>query len=260
MTTLTNAQIQQLWINNGGSAALAPTMAAIAEAESSGNPQNLNNTPSTGDYSVGLWQINYYGNLYNSRTAEFGSPGSLSADPNAQARAAIALYNQSGLGNWTTYTSGAYKQYLSGSSAVPSGTVTGSPAGSGTSSSTSLTTAANALATEAAGGNLLPGASGPGVGGLVGSIAGIGSPDCLISTPNILGIGGGCLLSKAEGKVILGALLIGAGGLILTVGAIILAAYGLQRSGAMAAANRSIGVVYPPARAVARAAKGSGTP
>lgn len=112
---LSFAQLEGLWRKAGGSAALAPIMAAISLAESGGNTASLNNTASTGDYSVGLWQINYYGNLYGSRSARYGTPAQLAADPLAQAKAAVSLAaGGRGLSNWTTYTSGAYRGYLSG--------------------------------------------------------------------------------------------------------------------------------------------------
>lgn len=101
MSNLTAAQIEQLWLSNGGSPTWAPTMAAVALAESGGNPSALNNNPNTKDYSVGLWQINYYGSLLGPRTQQFGAPATLQADPNAQAKAAIALLgNGAGISNW----------------------------------------------------------------------------------------------------------------------------------------------------------------
>lgn len=66
-------------------------MTAIAERESSFNPGAFNNNPSTGDYSVGLWQINYYGNLAQSRTQAYGTPQALLSNPQAQASAAYNL-------------------------------------------------------------------------------------------------------------------------------------------------------------------------
>ncbi len=101
MSQLTFAQIEQLWVANGGSPTWAPTMAAVAIVESGGNTAVINDDPGTGDYSVGLWQINYYGDLLQSRTAEFGSPANLQADPNAQATAAISLLGTgAGITNW----------------------------------------------------------------------------------------------------------------------------------------------------------------
>lgn len=127
---LSFAQIEQLWEKAGGSPSLAPTMAAIALAESGGNPQALNNNPSTGDYSVGLWQINYYGNLLSSRTQRYGPPSLLQSNPLANAKAAVDLaQGGNGLGNWTTYTSGAFRQYLGGSSGGPAAGGTGQASG-----------------------------------------------------------------------------------------------------------------------------------
>lgn len=91
MTTLSFAQIEDLWDQAGGNPGWAPLAAGIAEAESGGDSGALNNDPSTGDYSVGLWQINYYGDLLGPRTQEYGSPSNLQASPAAQAQAAVEL-------------------------------------------------------------------------------------------------------------------------------------------------------------------------
>ncbi len=94
-------QIEKLWTDNGGPAGWAPLMAGIAMAESGGNSTVINDTPRTGDYSVGLWQINYYNGLLASRTNDFGSPAQLQADVNKQARAAISLFGGGpGITNW----------------------------------------------------------------------------------------------------------------------------------------------------------------
>ena len=91
-------------LHNAGFRGWALTiMTAIAGRESNWIPNRVNNDPSTGDYSVGLTQINYYGDLLSSRTASFGSPSSLSANPQAQANATFALAggnSLSGLSNW----------------------------------------------------------------------------------------------------------------------------------------------------------------
>lgn len=113
MAALSFDQIRQLWISNGGNPTAAPIMAAIALAESGGRTDSLNNTPSTGDYSVGLWQINYFGPLAPGRTAAYGAPAALAADPNAQAKAAIALSgNGSNLYPWSTWKKGTAQQVL----------------------------------------------------------------------------------------------------------------------------------------------------
>ena len=109
----TQKQIQEVWIANGGSRSLAPTMSAIAMAESSGNSENLNDNPATGDYSIGWWQINYYGNLRPSRTRSFGTPEALRKDVNLQAKAAISIAKGgAGLPAWSTYRSGEYLKYM----------------------------------------------------------------------------------------------------------------------------------------------------
>jgi hypothetical protein len=98
---LSYQQIETLWTNNGGDPRWAPLMAAIAEAESGGNTQALNNNPSTGDYSVGLWQINYFQSLMLPRTQKYGSPAYLQATPDAQAKAAVDLFaGGAGASNW----------------------------------------------------------------------------------------------------------------------------------------------------------------
>ena len=103
MAQLNYQQVQDLWIRNGGDPGWAPLMAGIAYAESGWQTDALNPNSNTLDYSVGLWQINYYGNLREPRTARYGSPEQLAADPNRQAIAAVDLFgdNGAGLGNWT---------------------------------------------------------------------------------------------------------------------------------------------------------------
>lgn len=105
-------QLEALWIQAGGSPSLAPTMAAIAQAESGGNPNAHNFNPSTGDDSYGLWQINYFGANRPVRTARWGPPDAM-YNPLANAKAAVNLSGDSykGLGNWSTYSNGAFLPY-----------------------------------------------------------------------------------------------------------------------------------------------------
>lgn len=91
--------------------------AAVATAESSRDLMVLNNTPATGDYSVGGWQVNYYGSLGPGRTKQFGSPRSLALGGlGRQAHAAFVIWQEAGDSwtPWSTYNSGAYRQYLHG--------------------------------------------------------------------------------------------------------------------------------------------------
>jgi len=98
----------------------ANTLAAIAGAESSYDLAVVNDTPSSGDYSVGAWQINYFNGLYAGRVAEFGTPKHLAqSSVSNQAHAAQQIWSSQGLKAWSTYTSGAYKAYLHGN--LPAG-------------------------------------------------------------------------------------------------------------------------------------------
>jgi hypothetical protein len=85
--------------------------AAIAMAESSGNTQAVDHD-SNGSTDYGLWQIN---------SVHGYDPARLLNDPNYNAKAALAVYQSSGWGAWTTYTSGAYLKYLAGAKASVSG-------------------------------------------------------------------------------------------------------------------------------------------
>jgi hypothetical protein len=96
--------LQELWINAGGAVSLAPTMEAIALAESRGNPQA--HAVTSREDSRGLWQINVRAhpelagwNLYS---------------PQTNARAAVHVHRKQGLGAWSTYTSGAYHAHMGG--------------------------------------------------------------------------------------------------------------------------------------------------
>jgi hypothetical protein len=104
---LTYAQLESVWISGGGAASLAPLMAAIAEAESSGNPYALNATDNNGTQSsYGLWQIS---------TGTHTAPATNWYDPTVNAQLAVEKLKTQGLGAWGTYTSGAYKQYMQSS-------------------------------------------------------------------------------------------------------------------------------------------------
>ena len=106
MTVYSYAQLEQLWINAGGSKATAPIAAAIAEAESAGNSDALNLTDNNGTQtSVGLWQVS---NGTHSYPPAWTTPAGNAAE-------AVAKYQAGGWAPWGTYDSGAYRQYLNGS-------------------------------------------------------------------------------------------------------------------------------------------------
>jgi hypothetical protein len=91
----------------------ANIMAAIAGADGGYDLSVINDTPSTGDYSVGTWQINYYGSLYAGRVSEFGTPKQLiDGGLSKQASAAHQIWAQQGYGAWGAYRNGNYRAFL----------------------------------------------------------------------------------------------------------------------------------------------------
>lgn len=95
-------QLEDLWVQAGGPPRLAPLMAAIAMAESSGNPNARNPSGASG-----LWQIlgqPFAGNVF---------------DPYTNAQMAVWKWKVQGLRAWQTYTNGDYRQYLQRGAYVP---------------------------------------------------------------------------------------------------------------------------------------------
>jgi hypothetical protein len=88
-------QLSSLWIAAGGPRNMAHLMAAIAMAESGGRAGAHNPSGASG-----LWQIlgdPFPGNPFDAFT---------------NARMAVAKWREQGLGAWSTYTNGAYRQFL----------------------------------------------------------------------------------------------------------------------------------------------------
>lgn len=204
-TRLSYNQIQQLWIQNGGDPGWAPLMAGIAIAESGGQTNILNDNPSTLDYSVGLWQINYFDNLGPGRTAEYGSPAYLAANQNAQAQAAIKLFGPNGVGNSAWKNDATWNAWqAAGAPQKPSSSTVASWLGN------AADTVGGALQNKGASGG--SDKTGQGItcsdkGGGVGLPLGIGGK-----------FGTACQL-----KAISGGLLIGLGSVLLITGVVILA-------------------------------------
>jgi hypothetical protein len=92
---------------------------AIAMAESSGNARAHNPNAGTGDNSYGLFQINMLGAMGPERRRQFGLRSNEDLfDPLTNARVAYKMSN--GGKNWkpwTTYTSGKYMKFMTGSGA-----------------------------------------------------------------------------------------------------------------------------------------------
>lgn len=94
------SQLETLWRQAGGSAATAPTAAAVALAESRGIPTAANPSSATG-----LWQVETSAHpQYTSQQL---------SNPLENAKAAVAISsNGTDWSPWATFTSGAYKAYL----------------------------------------------------------------------------------------------------------------------------------------------------
>ena len=103
--TLSLPQIYALLRANGASPQDALDLTQISTREDgSGTINVVNNTPSTGDYSVGFFQINYLGSLMGPRTQAYGSPAQLASSPMAQVQAALKLWNSGkGASNWSPH-------------------------------------------------------------------------------------------------------------------------------------------------------------
>lgn len=112
MANLSQAQIA-MYAQSAGMAN-PQVMAAIAMAESKGDPRAHNPVPP--DNSYGLWQINMIGKNGPARRKQLGLTSNEQLyDPATNARAAAMILKEQGLKAWSTYTSGEYKDYLKGS-------------------------------------------------------------------------------------------------------------------------------------------------
>lgn len=90
----------------------ARVAAAIAMAESGGNPNAHNAVPP--DNSYGLWQINMLGSMGPDRRRRYGLPSNEALfDPRRNAMVMADISKQGGnFSAWTTYTSGKYLKYV----------------------------------------------------------------------------------------------------------------------------------------------------
>lgn len=109
MAKYTYAQLEELWIQNGGNRAAAPIAAAVAMAESGGDSQ-ASNSNTNGSTDRGLWQIN----------SVHGAQSTF--DVTGNVKAAIAISNNgSNWQPWVTFMTGAYKKFLSPTTAPATG-------------------------------------------------------------------------------------------------------------------------------------------
>lgn len=105
--------ITQTLLAAGFDAKDVPLFTAIAMAESSGNVR-----ASRSDTDVhGLWQIRYPVHVDKLRALGISNREGL-YNPLNNAKAAYAIYKSQGIGAWSAYTNGAYKQYLGAAQAA----------------------------------------------------------------------------------------------------------------------------------------------
>lgn len=134
MTVYSFSQLESIWLQASTGTtyhtqAWAALMAAIALAESRGNPDATNPNDNNGaQTSWGLWQISL---------GNHNAPAPNWNDPIENAKLAIGKLNSQGITAWGTYNSGAYKQYLGGNAPPPNVGSTGT--GSGTTQNAQLT-------------------------------------------------------------------------------------------------------------------------
>jgi cell wall-associated NlpC family hydrolase len=100
------AQLEGAWIAAGGPPANAPTMAAIAMAESGGTPQCVQAGENYANTGWGCWQI-----TPGDSVPEVGVNAAL-LNPITNAKAAFSKFKSQGLEAWTTFTSGRYLPFL----------------------------------------------------------------------------------------------------------------------------------------------------
>ncbi|MGH3434506.1 MAG: transglycosylase SLT domain-containing protein [Thermocrispum sp.] len=113
MSKLSPADIAQHALDAGFRGDALTTAVAVAMAESGGDPRAHNATPP--DNSYGLWQINMLGGLGPARRDQFDLESNRELfRPSENAGAAKQIFDDAGdsWGPWSTYTNGAYRQYL----------------------------------------------------------------------------------------------------------------------------------------------------
>ena len=111
--TLSIEQLVSLAKQVGFNQQNAVIAAAVAKAESGGRSGVVNDNPSTGDLSYGLWQINMIGDMGPARLKQFGITSyEQLKDPLTNAKAAYILSGGSNFSPWSVYEYGNYKQFL----------------------------------------------------------------------------------------------------------------------------------------------------
>ena len=231
-------------------------MTALAGREARWNPTALNNNPNTGDYSVGLWQINYFGSLAPGRTAEYGSPSSLLSNPQDQANAVYKLAGGNSLSNlqpWALTSSPASGVTPVGSTAsvgqntlapyIPSAMAAASEVGTFGPASPSQIAQASAWPGASPLGNALSSggsslnSTAQGIINKAVTGSGCSAKGNVFSTGGVAGVGS-FTFTYCELKALLGGLSIAAGGIVMVIGfaSLIVGSLGGRSKGAAAIA------------------------
>jgi hypothetical protein len=222
---LSYAQLKAVWLDAAkgtqyGTNAWASLMAAIAEAESGGNPDATNPTDNGGTQtSWGLWQISL---------GNHAAPSPNWNNPTVNAQLAIGKLEGQGLTAWGTYTSGAYRTYLNGATTPDGAGITGGSAVDAAALTAATATASNCLWSIPSLGSVIGNTGGGIVGGFIGGIT--GNPSAGVS--QLAGGGGYCIFSRSEARGLAGAAMLAGGILIMLWGAdLMIGLAGLKTAG-----------------------------
>jgi hypothetical protein len=112
--TFSQSEIYTLAIKSGLTPARAKIAAAIAMAESGGNPNAHNTNSGTGDNSYGLWQINMLGAMGPERRAAYGLKSNddlFNPTTNAKVMSGLSKQGQN-FNAWSTYKNGSHTKNL----------------------------------------------------------------------------------------------------------------------------------------------------
>lgn len=235
--SLSFAQLERLWVANGGNPKWAPLMAGVAIAESGGTPTAAWNTTrgstasraDAGAYgATGLWQIEWPSHQALQRSKTNTATRAQLFTPTVNAKLAVALFaTGKGWTNWCTSQScdSAMSRWRgAGFPKFPSAkTVQKWITGSGGTPATATTL--NPFATHT-----------PTKGGATGQTTGGNSDPCVVKIS-----AGICLLNRSQARAVKGGLLVAVGGGVMLVSLILLAAYGIGSKNA-AAQLRRLGV------------------
>jgi hypothetical protein len=234
-------------------------MTALAGREAKWDPTALNNNPNTGDYSVGLFQINYYGSLLQGRTAAYGAPSTLLSNPQDQANAVYKLAGGNNLSNlqpWALTSSPASGVTPVGSTASVGQNTLLPYMASATSAAAEVGTFGPASASQIAQASAWPGASPIGsalssggnsataaaiaaVPGGATQNSGCNAKGTVFKTGGVAGVGS-FSFTYCELKALTGGLMIAAGGVILVIGFASLIVGGLGGKPAKAALGPTV--------------------